>query len=80
MITGPIQNQVNAVWNVFPEGKDGGRSYDDFRWSRFKHFEPKEMYALVTDVAPHGPSGLFSSAQVVELMAVLDRIRRSAAA
>jgi type I restriction enzyme M protein len=37
---------------VFPKGKDGlgkggGRAYEDFRWSRFKNFEPKEMYALV---------------------------------
>jgi type I restriction enzyme M protein len=37
---------------VFPEGKDGrgkggGRSYDDFRWSRFKHLAPAEMYTVV---------------------------------
>jgi len=37
---------------VFPKGKDGlgkggGRAYEDFRWSRFKNFEPKDMYALV---------------------------------
>src|SRR5262245_15863135 len=35
---------------VFPEGKDAkGRAYDDFRWSRFKHFEAKEMFAVVND-------------------------------
>ena len=39
---------------VFPEGKDGigkrgGRSYDDLRWSRFKHFAPAEMYTVVAD-------------------------------
>jgi type I restriction enzyme M protein len=39
---------------VFPEGKDGrgadgGRSYEDFRWSRFKHFAPAEMYATVAE-------------------------------
>ena len=39
---------------VFPEGKDGrgedgGRSYDDFRWSRFKHFAPAEMYTVVSE-------------------------------
>jgi len=35
---------------VFPEGKDEkGRPYDDLRWSRFKHFEPKEMFAVVDD-------------------------------
>src|SRR5437879_163304 len=37
---------------IFPEGKDGigtkgGRPYDDLRWSRFKHFAPAEMYAVV---------------------------------
>jgi type I restriction enzyme M protein len=35
---------------VFPEGKDPrGRSYDDLRWSRFKHLQPAEMYAVVSD-------------------------------
>ena len=35
---------------VFPEGKDNrGRSYEDFRWSRFKHFEPKEMFTVVSE-------------------------------
>src|SRR5713101_7354778 len=35
---------------VFPQGKDSkGRAYEDFRWSRFKHFEAKEMFALVND-------------------------------
>jgi type I restriction enzyme, R subunit len=33
-----------------------------------------------TDVAPHGPSGLFNSVQVVKLIAVLARVRESAAA
>jgi type I restriction enzyme M protein len=33
---------------VFPEGKDSkGRSYEDFRWSRFKHFAPAEMFTVV---------------------------------
>jgi type I restriction enzyme M protein len=37
---------------VFPEGidgigNDGGRSYDDLRWSRFKHFAPAEMFTIV---------------------------------
>src|SRR6266516_2845451 len=33
---------------VFPVGKDPkGRAYEDFRWSRFKHFEAKEMFAVV---------------------------------
>ena len=35
---------------VFPTGKDAkGRPYDDFRWSRFKHFAPKDMYEVVND-------------------------------
>ena len=30
---------------IFPEGKDAkGRPYEDFRWSRFKNFAPREMY------------------------------------
>src|SRR5262252_10645310 len=33
---------------VFPEGSDSkGRAYEDFRWSRFKHFAPAEMFILV---------------------------------
>jgi type I restriction enzyme M protein len=37
---------------IFPEGKDsvgrdGGRSYEDFRWSRFKHFAAPEMFTVV---------------------------------
>jgi type I restriction enzyme M protein len=37
---------------IFPAGKDGigkdgGRSYEDLRWSRFKHLAPAEMYAVV---------------------------------
>src|SRR5437773_6182311 len=35
---------------VFPAGNDPkGRAYEDFRWSRFKHFEAKEMFAVVND-------------------------------
>ncbi len=33
---------------IFPEGKDARkRDYNDLRWSRFKHFAPAEMYAVV---------------------------------
>ncbi|MDE0711055.1 MAG: class I SAM-dependent DNA methyltransferase [Rhodospirillales bacterium] len=33
---------------VFPKGKDAnGRSYEDFRWSRFKHLAPAEMFMVV---------------------------------
>jgi type I restriction enzyme M protein len=35
---------------VFPDGEDPrGRSYEDFRWSRFKHFAPSEMYTVVSE-------------------------------
>src|SRR5437762_1435683 len=39
---------------IFPEGqdgigKDGGRAYEDLRWSRFKHMVPAEMYAVVSE-------------------------------
>jgi type I restriction enzyme M protein len=39
---------------VFPEGKDGrgedgGRPYEDFRWSRFKHFQAGEMFTVVAE-------------------------------
>lgn len=35
---------------VFPTGKDAkGRKYDDFRWSRFKNMEPREMFEVVGD-------------------------------
>lgn len=33
---------------IFPDGKDArGRAGDDFRWSRFKHFAPAEMFTVV---------------------------------
>jgi len=33
---------------VFPAGKDPkGRPYEDYRWSRLKHFAPAEMYAVI---------------------------------
>jgi type I restriction enzyme M protein len=38
---------------IFPEGKDSEgneeehRSYEDLRWSRFKHFAPAEMFKVV---------------------------------
>jgi len=35
---------------IFPQGNDGkGRAYEDFRWSRFKHFAPAEMFTVVGD-------------------------------
>ena len=33
---------------IFPEGNDArGVPYDNFRWSRFKHFEARAMYELI---------------------------------
>jgi len=35
---------------VYPEGADPkGRPYADLRWSRFKHFEAREMFTVVAD-------------------------------
>ena len=35
---------------VFPKGKDArGRTYEDLRWSRFKHLAPAEMYSVVSE-------------------------------
>ena len=35
---------------VFPAGQDAkGRANEDLRWSRFKHFAPAEMFAVVND-------------------------------
>src|SRR3954465_3267215 len=35
---------------VFIEGMDAkGRSYEDYRWSRFKHFAPAEIYEVVAE-------------------------------
>ena len=45
---------------VFPQGKDTkGRSYEDYRWSRFKHFAPAEMFEVVGEhLFPYLRSGL----------------------
>src|SRR5215212_5101459 len=35
---------------IFPEGRDArGRPYDDFRWSRFKHLAPAEMFVVIAE-------------------------------
>ncbi|XZE19365.1 N-6 DNA methylase [Pirellulaceae bacterium SH449] len=35
---------------TFPEGNDPKkRPYEDLRWSRFKHFEPKEMFEVMAE-------------------------------
>lgn len=33
---------------IFPEGRDAkGRTFEDLRWSRFKHFAATEMYSVI---------------------------------
>jgi type I restriction enzyme M protein len=40
----PLERQI------FPKGKDErGRAYADLRWSRFKQFEPREMFRVVDE-------------------------------
>src|SRR4051794_33968964 len=35
---------------VFPTGKDAkGVKYEQYRWSRFKNLEAREMYATISD-------------------------------
>jgi type I restriction enzyme M protein len=35
---------------IFPDGKDDrGTPYEDLRWSRFKDFEPREMFKIVDE-------------------------------
>ena len=35
---------------VFPDGNDAkGRSYEDFRWSRFKNLAPAEMFTVMEE-------------------------------
>ena len=49
------ESKANALGSamarrVFPEGTDPkGRSFDDLRWSRFKDFEPREMFTVVDE-------------------------------
>ncbi len=45
---------------IFPEGADPrGRPYEDFRWSRFKHFAPADMFTVVAEhVFPYLREGL----------------------
>src|SRR5581483_860798 len=35
---------------IFPKGNDPkGRPFEDFRWSRFKNFEPREMFTVMSE-------------------------------
>jgi type I restriction enzyme M protein len=46
--------------HIFPEGKDAkGRSYADYRWSRFRNFAPADMFEVVDEhVFPYLRTGL----------------------
>ena len=42
--------QIPIERRIFPEGRDEkGRPYADLRWSRFKSFEPREMFTVVDE-------------------------------
>jgi type I restriction enzyme M protein len=44
------QLKIPMERRIFPKGKDDkGRPYEDFRWSRFKSFEPREMFKVVDE-------------------------------
>lgn len=48
--------QQPVTRTIFPDGHDsigpdGGRAYDDLRWSRFKNIAPAEMYSIVGEHA-----------------------------
>ena len=44
------QLKIEMERRIFPKGKDErGRSYQDLRWSRFKSFEPREMFTVVDE-------------------------------
>jgi type I restriction enzyme M protein len=44
------QLKIPMERRIFPKGKDDkGRPYEDFRWSRFKSFEPREMLKVVDE-------------------------------
>ncbi|MEB2286468.1 MAG: DNA methyltransferase [Polyangiaceae bacterium UTPRO1] len=45
---------------IFPEGRDSkGRPYEDFRWSRFRHFAAADMFAVVGEhIFPYLRAGL----------------------
>ena len=44
------QLKIKMERRLFPEGKDDKkRPYEDFRWSRFKSFEAREMYRVVDE-------------------------------
>ena len=52
--------QQPVARRIFPEGKDAkGRRYADYRWSRFKHLAPAEMFDVIGEhVFPYLRTGL----------------------
>jgi type I restriction enzyme M protein len=56
---------------LFPEGDDNHRlsprPYTDYRWSRFKHFVPAEMYNVIGDTC-------FRSCELWVVMSLRTRI------
>jgi type I restriction enzyme M protein len=44
------QLKIEMERRIFPKGNDErGRPYEDLRWSRFKSFEPREMFTVVDE-------------------------------
>jgi type I restriction enzyme M protein len=42
--------KIQLERRIFPDGKDDrGAPYQDLRWSRFKDFEPREMFKIVDE-------------------------------
>jgi len=42
--------KITMERRIFPDGKDDrGTPYEDLRWSRFKDFEPREMFKVVDE-------------------------------
>ena len=43
----PLADVVFPSGTFTPDGAAVGRTYEDLRWSRFKNFEPKDMFEVV---------------------------------
>ena len=48
-----IQTKKPMEKRFFPERRDNNkRLYQDFRWNRFKNFDSREMYTVVSEDVP----------------------------